>query len=63
MRREASWQMKRTYPCCHLLTATGRMIIVNPPLQHVPKSFTIQSIHKKFAVQLRQVIVARKGNI
>jgi hypothetical protein len=62
LRREASWQTERTYPTCHFFTATGRMIIVNPPLQHIPKRFVIESLQKESIVQLRRMIVARTGN-
>jgi hypothetical protein len=62
LRREASWQNQRTYAYCHFLTATGRMIVVNPPLQHIPKRFAIQSLQKESTVRLRQMIVARSGN-
>jgi hypothetical protein len=62
LRREASWQNQRTYADCHFRTATGRMIVVNPPLQHIPKRFVIQSLQKESTVGLRQMIVARSGN-
>ncbi|CAF0888053.1 unnamed protein product [Adineta ricciae] len=61
LRREASWQMERFYPYCHFFTATGRMIVTNPPLQHVPKRFVIESLKEKTVVQLRQMIIARTG--
>ncbi|CAF4347630.1 unnamed protein product, partial [Rotaria sp. Silwood2] len=59
LRREASWQTERTYAYCHFFTATGRMIVVNPPLQHIPKRFLIQSLQKESTVQLRKMIIAR----
>jgi hypothetical protein len=40
------------------MTATGRMIILNPPLQHIPKRFVIQ---KESIVGLRKMIIARTG--
>ncbi|CAF4015864.1 unnamed protein product [Rotaria sp. Silwood2] len=61
LRREASWQTERTYAYCHFFTATGRMIVVNPPLQHIPKRFLIQSLQKESTVQLRKMIIARTG--
>jgi len=61
LRREASWQNDRTYAYCHFFTATGRMIMVNPPLQHIPKRFVIQSLQNESIVRLRQMIVARTG--
>ncbi|CAF0891418.1 unnamed protein product [Rotaria sordida] len=61
LRREASWQTERTYAYCHFLTTTGRMIIINPPLQHIPKRFFIQSLQKESIVGLRKMIVARTG--
>ncbi|CAF4146574.1 unnamed protein product, partial [Adineta steineri] len=62
LRREAAWQTERTYAYCHFFTATGRMIVINPPLQHVPKRFPIKSLQKESMVQLRQMIIARTGN-
>jgi hypothetical protein len=62
LRREASWQNDRTYAYCHFFTATGRMIVVNPPLQHVPKRFVIQSLQQESIVRLRKMIIARTGN-
>ncbi|CAF1182526.1 unnamed protein product [Rotaria sordida] len=59
LRREVLWQTERTYAYCHFFTATGRMIIVNPPLQHVPKHFLIQSLQKESTIRLRKMIVAR----
>ncbi|CAF2131488.1 unnamed protein product [Rotaria magnacalcarata] len=61
LRREAAWQAERTYAFCHFLTSTGRMMITNPPLQHVPKRFPIQSLQKESIVGLRKMIVARPG--
>ena len=61
LRREASWQVERSYPYCHFFTATGRMIVTNPPLQHIPKRFVIESLKEKTVVQLRQMIIARTG--
>ena len=58
LRREASWQNERIYACCHFITTTGRMIMVNPPLQHIPKRFIIQ---KESTVRLREMIIARTG--
>jgi hypothetical protein len=37
------------------------MIIINPPLQHIPKRFVIQSLQKESIVRLRKMIVARTG--
>jgi len=37
------------------------MIIVNPPLQHIPKRFVIQSLEKESIIRLRKMIVARTG--
>ncbi|CAF1107116.1 unnamed protein product [Rotaria sp. Silwood1] len=59
LRREASWQTERTYAYCHFFTITGRMIVINPPLQHVPKRFLIQSLQKESTVRLRKMIIAR----
>ena len=38
------------------------MIVINPPLQHVPKRFAIQSLPNEPIVRLRQMVVARTGN-
>jgi DNA polymerase-1 len=38
------------------------MIVVNPPLQHVPKRFVIQSLQQESIVRLRKMIVARTGS-
>jgi len=35
--------------------------MINPPLQHVPKCFPIQSLSKEFTVRLREMIMARPG--
>lgn len=39
------------------------MMIINPPLQHIPKRFPIQSLQKEAIVGLRKMIIARPGNI
>ncbi len=37
------------------------MIIINPPLQHIPKRFVIQSLQKESIVRLRKMIISRTG--
>jgi DNA polymerase-1 len=37
------------------------MIITNPPLQHIPKRFSIQSLEKESIIRLRKMIIARTG--
>ncbi|CAF1126197.1 unnamed protein product, partial [Didymodactylos carnosus] len=58
-------QQHQQYQClhykCNFLTSTGRMTVTNPPLQHVPKTFSIKSLNENNTVELRKMIVARDG--
>lgn len=61
LRREAPWQNERLYGRCSFLTSSGRMMMIDPLLQHVPKRFHVESTDEPIRISLRKMFVARTG--